>query len=126
MNKALKEQERQEAITNLLRWLKPGDQVFTISRDRNGNQHTVHIVLNDTDFKHDIRDITYLVAKACGFRRTRDNVAITQGGYGYSKSFQIVYSLGSALWPNGTPQVHGMRNGEPDREGGYALKHRSM
>jgi hypothetical protein len=31
-----------------------------------------------------------------------------------------------ALWPNGTDTPHGTRNGEPDTNGGYALKHRWM
>lgn len=37
--------------------------------------------------------------------------------------FHVVYALGSALWPDGTPAPHGTRNGEPDTAGGYALKH---
>jgi hypothetical protein len=36
--------------------------------------------------------------------------------------FAAVYNLGYALWPNGTPEPHGTRNGVPDRDGGYALK----
>jgi len=37
--------------------------------------------------------------------------------------FHVVYNLGRTLWPEGTPEPHGTRNGEPDRDGGYALNH---
>jgi hypothetical protein len=40
--------------------------------------------------------------------------------------FDLVYSLGSALWPNGTDTPHGTRNGEPDSDGGYALKQSAL
>ncbi len=68
-----------------------------------------------------IADITGQVAALCGLRLNKQGDAIVMGGCGYSKSFQIVYDLGRALWPNGTPEPHGMRNGEPDSDGGYAL-----
>ena len=125
---ALKREEIATAKARLLELLSPRDTVYTVTRDRNGNQHSVFIVTNygGHDMKPGILDITHLVAKACGFRKARDGYAITQGGYGYSKAFQIVYSLGSVLWPNGTPDVHGTRNGAPDRAGGYALKQVSM
>lgn len=67
-----------------------------------------------------IRDITRDVAEFVGFRTSKHG-DIVLSGYGYSKSFQIGYSLGSALWPNGTPAPHGWRNGEPDSAGGYAI-----
>lgn len=35
----------------------------------------------------------------------------------------FVYSLGRTLWPDGTRAPHGRRNGQPDSDGGYALKH---
>lgn len=74
--------------------------------------------------KHDgstyIRNITRDIADFAGFRLSKDG-EIIMGGYGYSKSFQIGYSLGCMLWPEGTPEPHGTRNGEPDRAGGYAI-----
>ena len=44
------------------------------------------------------------------------------GGCGFDAGFEVVYNLGSLLWPNGTPEPHGTRNREPDSTGGYALK----
>lgn len=67
-----------------------------------------------------IVDITRSVAELCGMRQGKDG-CIVMGGCGYSKSFQIGYSLGCALWPNGTPEPHGTRNGQPDSDGGYAI-----
>ncbi len=67
-----------------------------------------------------IVDITRAVAEVAGFTLGK-NDEIVMGGCGYSKSFQIGYSLGCALWPNGTPEPHGVRNGEPDSSGGYAI-----
>jgi hypothetical protein len=49
---------------------------------------------------------------------------ITIGGCGMDMGFELVYQLGYALWPNGTPAPHGTRNGEPDTNGGYALRQR--
>ena len=66
-----------------------------------------------------IRELTSQIAEFVGFA-TKDG-DISMGGWGYSKSFQIGYSLGCALWPNGTPEPHGTRNGEPDSAGGYAI-----
>lgn len=56
-----------------------------------------------------------------GIRLSKDG-ALMLGGCGYSKPSHIGYSLGRALWPDGTPEPHGTRNGEPDSDGGYALK----
>lgn len=71
------------------------------------------------DGKPIIVEITGRVAELCGMQER--NGEIVMGGGGYSKSFQIGYNLGRALWPNGTPEPHGTRNGEPDSDGGYAI-----
>lgn len=69
-----------------------------------------------------IRSIAGLAADLLGATWTDDD-AIRVGGAGMDMGFHLVYSLGSALWPDGTKKPHGTRNGEPDRAGGYALKH---
>lgn len=68
-----------------------------------------------------IANVTRTVAALCGFKRSKDGDEIVMGGYGYSKPFQIGYDLGRSMWPNGTPEPHSLRNGEPDCDGGYAL-----
>lgn len=67
-----------------------------------------------------IRELTREIAEFAGFRVSSVG-DIVMSGYGCSKSFQIGYSLGHALWPAGTPEPHGVRNGEPDSCGGYAI-----
>jgi hypothetical protein len=58
--------------------------------------------------------------------RLADDGGIKIGGCGMDMGFDLVYSLGATLWPNGTRKPHGTRNGEPDSAGGYALNHRWM
>uniref|UniRef100_A0AB74UFV0 Uncharacterized protein n=1 Tax=Caulobacter phage BL57 TaxID=3348355 RepID=A0AB74UFV0_9VIRU len=69
-----------------------------------------------------IRNIGYLAARAMGDTWDSDRLGIKVGGCGMDMGFHLVYSLGRTLWPNGTPKPHSTRNGEPDRDGGYALK----
>ena len=117
-----KQQERQEAIEQLREWIKPGDTVYTILRhvSRSGMQREIGIVIfrNGSDMHLD-----YSVAKALDLRQGRHNGVII-GGCGMDMGFHLVYSLGKKLWPNDTPEPHGIRNGEPDSNGGYAIKHR--
>ena len=119
----------QEAVTNyirsqLLEFIAPGSSLTAVrthySRSSGTARYRVFAVAHDRNGAPYIRQITQQVAALCGFRLSKEN-EITMGGYGYSKSFQIGYSLGLALWPNGTPEPHGTRNGEPDSCGGYAL-----
>ena len=82
---------------------------------------------DDTDEQEWSRDndlccIDYLVSRAIG-RRIGRHGGIVCGGCGMDMGFELVYTLGLTLWPNGTPKPHGKRNGQPDRDGGYALKH---
>lgn len=74
-----------------------------------------------------IMPITWYVAHATGATPLdRGEWVIGMGGAGYDAGFECVYQLGRALWPNGTPEPHGVRNGEPDSEGGYALRHERL
>lgn len=116
--------QKAKAREYLLKMLKPNDIVTTICVHQPAGMVRHHKVL----VVHDgmINDITWHVAKAAGFRLAKNYHAIVQSGGGYSKGFQIVYALGSSLWPNGTDKPHGTRNGEPDSNGGYALKHGSI
>ena len=70
-----------------------------------------------------IRSIGYLAAQLGVDRWDRDQQGIRVSGSGMDMGFELVYRLGCYLWPKGTPKPHSHRNGEPDRSGGYALKH---
>lgn len=70
-----------------------------------------------------IQDISGLAADATS-NGWDDRGGVRVGGCGMDMGFHIVYTLGHAMWPNGTRKPHGTRNGEPDTAGGYALKHK--
>jgi len=89
------QQDQQEAREALLEILKPGATVYT-------------------SCSH--------VARS-GMSRTIELCVPVVGGCGMDMGFAVVYDLGLSLWPAGTPAPHGTRNGEPDSNGGYALKH---
>lgn len=136
---------KQEAIERLHKAVQPGDTVYTVLRhvSRSGMQREISLVAIDrltaadviarhaatrTDALGDIgRDayvtLDYWASRAIGWRLGKHD-GIVVGGVGMDAGFWLVYSLGLNLWPHGTPKPHGRRNGEPDRNGGYALKQR--
>lgn len=122
-----KQAAKAESIAFLLNNVKlsPGDTVYTVLRhvSASGMSRLIDLyVIRDGDPWR----ITYHVARAIGESYDQRKEALRMGGCGMDMGFQAVYCLGSALWPTGTPEPHGRRNGEPDSDGGYALKHRWM
>ena len=114
---------RDYARAELRKMLKPGDEVATILRHVSSSGMTRRISLVIVH-KGEIRGIDYLAADAMGAKCVGNGEGVTRTGCGMDMGFDLVYSLGAALWPNGTRKPHGMRNGEPDSDGGYALMHR--
>lgn len=112
----------------LLALIKPKDTVYTVTVQSTGNtsHHKCLITAISEEGRTYIRDITRDVADLCGHKVSDKTGGIVMGGWGYSRSFQIVYGLGLALWPEGTAEPHGVRNGEPDNNGGYALQQQSL
>ena len=100
--------------------------IYTFLRHVSKSGMSRDITLKIVDGDGTLRDITYTAALALGEKPKDRNGqrVIRVGGCGMDMGFHLVYSLGCALWPNGTPEPHGTRNGEPDSAGGYALKHR--
>lgn len=113
------------AVRMLLKWIKPGQGVYTVLTHRASNGMSrrlkVIIAVDGSPF-----NITRYVAQACGHRMNDDEGSIVMSGCGMDMGFAVVYSLGHVLWPDGTPEPHGVRNGESDSDGGYALKHRRL
>lgn len=127
MNKqerAEKEHEKVEAKERLLSMINPGDTIYTILRRKstNGMNRDISLVIVDR-MDMTIFDITWLAASVLGYAVNRDNGGIRCSGCGMDMGWNLVYSLGSRLWTDGTEKAHGARNGEPDFSGGYALKH---
>ncbi len=122
MTKAQK-QEQENARTELRGMLKPGQKVYCILRScsRSGMSRVIDLQIVDAD--GDMRHIGRLAAVAGGDKYDHSRNGIKIGGCGMDMGFELVYNLGKYVWPNGTDKPHGRRNGEPDSDGGYVLKH---
>lgn len=122
MNK--KDQERADAMRSIKSWrLKPGETVYTSLKhcSRSGMYRVIDVFIMR---KNKPIRLSWNVAKAIGFSYDRRHEGIGVGGCGMDMGFHVVYKLGSCLWPHGTRKPHSTRNGEPDTDGGYALKQR--
>lgn len=126
---AVKDQEKQEAITILSQWVKPNDIIYTyiksVSSSGMSRQIACYIAYNNELGQARIKEITWHIARACELKIGSKGGLIV-GGCGMDMAFSVVYNLGRTLWPNGTLEPHGRRNGEPDSCGGYALKKESL
>lgn len=127
MNKKemLKKLEQGEARRSLLEFIKPGTTVYTVLRHVSSSGMSRRIdcfVIR----KNKPLCLTHQVAKALDYQQSKHDGALVIGGAGMDMGFHVVYSLGQALWPHGTRKPHGTRNGEPDSEGGYAIKQEWM
>lgn len=112
---------RAQSIESLRAKIEPGSRVYTLLRSvsRSGMRRTLSaLIVRDGR----IENVTHSVAVACGYR-TDKHGHIVVGGCGFDAGYDIVHSLGRALWLDGTPEPHGARNGQPDSDGGYALDH---
>lgn len=112
---------RAQMIAGLKKTLKPRGTVYTSLRavSRSGMSRRLRVYIVSKDKR--ITDITYTAATLTG-NSLRDGDLVI-GGCGMDMGFAVVYALGQALWPRGTPKPHGTRDSQPDRDGGYALKH---
>lgn len=114
---------RRQYVASLRETLRPKQVVYTILRtvSASGMSRTLSVVTVGHDGQ--IHNITGSVAIALG-ERTNDKGNLRVNGCGFDAGFDVVYRLGRTLWPDGTPEPHGTRNGQPDSDGGCALKHR--
>jgi hypothetical protein len=112
---------KESAKRYLLSVLKPGDTVYgsvlNVSRSGMSRNMKLYIVRDDV-----ILNITWHVAQLAGETLDKNN-CLRVDGCGMDMVFHEVYKLGVRLWPKGTPEPHGTRNGVLDCDGGYALKH---
>lgn len=117
---AAKQALHAQRVKDLKKLIKPGQSVYTklnsVSASGMTRDISVYVV-----YKNEIKDISYHVCKVTGYPAGKTGVKAQ--GCGMDMGFDIVYTLGCYLWPTGTPKPHGVRNGEPDTAGGYALKH---
>lgn len=116
-----------QTIASLKKIIKPGSKVYTklesVSASGMNRRISLYVVAPAQKGQPaSIQNITYSAAVAMGCK-VSDKGGISVGGCGMDMGFALVYDLGASIWPKGTPKPHGMRNGEPDKSGGYALKH---
>lgn len=110
---------KQEALNHLRELLKPGDTVYCVLRhcSRSGMSRRISLLTADH------HSLDWLCESAGLAKRRQDGEGLVVVGCGMDMGFHLVYNLGMKLWPDGTPEPHGRRNGAPDSCGGYALKH---
>ena len=119
MTRATK-RERAEAIANLRERLQPGDVIFTRLNHVSASGMTRWLdlfVIRDNEPPR----LSWSAAAATDYTYCDRRESLKIEGCGMDMGFSAVYSLGRALWPDGTDSPHGTRNGEPDTDGGYAL-----
>ena len=115
--------QKAEELAELRTMIKPGDTVYTRLNhvSKSGMMRVIDLfVIRDNE---PLR-ITWSACQATGTAYNNKHDGMRMDGCGMDMGFAAVYHLGRVLWPVGTPEPHGTRNGEPDRDGGYALKHR--
>lgn len=111
-----KDQTRAE----LTSWIKPGTAVYCVLRSVSSSGMSRRISF------FAIRDgelvcLDHAISVLTHYSRSRKE-GLTVSGCGMDMGFAVVYDFGRNLWPDGTGKPHGTRNGEPDTDGGYALK----
>jgi hypothetical protein len=126
--------DKEEATAQLREWLKPGDTVYTImrNRSRSGMSRVIGVVIfKDGQPLHPNASISTVL----GLKWDRQREGIKIGGCGMDMGFEIVYNLGRVLWPKGICKgekkgrraAHAIHsdNGPACEltDGGYALRH---
>lgn len=120
-NAAGKAAIKQQAIGSLREILKPGQTVYSVLRhvSASGMSRRISFMIPVADGS--IQNLDYFIGLACDYKQS-DNQGLIVSGCGMDMGFAVVYRIGRIVWPDGTPEPHGRRNGAPDSDGGYALK----
>lgn len=120
-----KRRYRDQVRAMLLESIRPGQDVYCVLRhvSRSGMYRVISLLVTLPDGS--LWDISQAaISLGVGEQPRGRAQGIGVGGCGMDMGFHLVYQLGYALWPDGTPESHGVRNGKPDRDGGYALRAR--
>jgi hypothetical protein len=94
-----------EAADTLRDIVKPGMTVYTSLRQVSSNGMSRHIevlvAVKDRNGNPVIRNITRLVARACGYKVSDKTDALVVGGAGMDMGFSVVYNLSRTLYRDG-------------------------
>ena len=122
-----------EAVTRLSEMLAPGATVHTILRHRSASGMTRAISPVIVGMDCQPADVSYMVAPAIGARFDNRWDGVKVHGTGMDMGFHLVYSLSSALFPDGFDCIgegcpsndHSNRDERAHHpDGGYALRQR--
>ena len=129
----------QAAIDALLSWgIKPGQRIYTKIEhvSRSGMSRVARVYYAPTEGAID--EISRMVARAAGYTWNKRHYGLNVGGCGFDAGFDVVYSLGHALFGQGFTCIgehcpsNDHSNGDRDyaphmhSDAGYALRHRSL
>lgn len=116
--------------------LRPGDTLHTVLRHCAPSGMSRHIAVlrirADRKAPGGVRiwDLTGRASQVLGLRLNKDRDGLVVGGCGMDMGFEVVYRLGSLLFPNGfkvgpkTAHRNGIADGTTDPDGGYAFAQR--
>jgi len=124
------ERERQDAITRLRIILQPDDTVYTILKhvSSSGMLRAIAVIVTKNN---EPLDISWLVARALGWKLHRKYDGVKVSGCGMDMGFHLVYSLSSTLYYAEAEKLHetmklsknhNMSQNFRERNGGYWLK----
>jgi hypothetical protein len=113
-----------KALDSLAALLPVGATVYTLLRHKSasGELRAVSVFIAQGG---KVVCLDPVVARALDYKQHSGGGLVVRGS-GFSAGFEIVYNLGESIWPNGTPEPHAVRDGEPDSAGGYALRWESL
>lgn len=112
---------RAQVLAETKKKVKPGQKIYCTLRSVSSSGMSRRISLH-TIHKGELIPLDHAASILTG-RTLSNKGGIVCNGCGMDMGFDLVYSLGYAIWPKGTPKPHGTRNGQPDKDGGYSLKH---
>ncbi len=120
--------EEKEAREFLLKNLKFGDTLYTITRhvSRSGMMRRISVFIAKDN---KIIDLDWQIAKLGLFPRKYPDEGLVVYGCGMDMHFHVIYELGRVLFPDGFKVKGRGRNGDTsgwDKDGGYALQKVSL
>ena len=123
------EAQQTEARESLLKILKPGDTIYTITRhvSRSGMMRRISaFIVKDGK----IIDLDWYIAKTGLFARKYPEEGLVVGGCGMDMHFHVVHSLGRFLYPKGfdktVPHLERKPTTEHETDGGYAFNKETL
>ena len=110
--------DKKEIKQRLRKLIKRGDTVYTVLHHVSSSGMMRHISVHVIKKNKPI-DITYLVGNFIDFKFSRTSSHLKVHGCGMDMGFHVVYELSNKLFDRGKDAY----SGEPNRCGGYAIKH---